>query len=101
MRTTVQRVTELEAQVSDNKERFQKFITKIVVIFKEERVRNVNGSLDTQEWKDLSDHDDAFIEEFGYVFENPEMKYEDVELTHDTADGHVNIDNTSRIARRH
>ena len=74
-----------------NKEHFQTFITKIALKFKEELVGKVKWILDPQEWQENLDHDDTFAEEFGRVFDSPEVKNEDLGFKPDTEDGYVNM----------
>ena len=86
-RTTVQRVTNLELKIDENKTRMEAFTTSLTeriggndLVVQDEMGNNV---LDIDDWDDPA-YDEEFVQEFGRTINDPEIKEADQEFTPDS-----------------
>ena len=104
-RTTVQRVTKLEAKLDVNKERFDDYDSKIKKRFKEDRLLPEKGDFPSMcEWEETFYDDEEYLDEFMKVYNNPEVIEE--ESTPDSYDNYLGMEllmdrggNTPELAR--
>jgi hypothetical protein len=95
-RTTVQRVTQLETQIEENKTRMQGFTDQLTariggndIVAQDD---DGNFTLDIDDWDDPA-FDPEFVQEFGRTINDPAIKEADQEFTPDTFDDtHLNME---------
>ena len=86
---TVQRVTELEKQTDENKEKIKVFSDKIIHIFR----LSVDGDKPKlEDWADLLEDDQDFVDEFNWLFDNPDVPEADDEFDPDSYDHYLNME---------
>ena len=92
-RTTVQRVTHLETQTGDNKDRFQKFDADIAALYKDELI--IDGAKpDIKAWSEIIGDDPDFEEEFQKLISDKDVVEADDDFTPDSYDTYVNMELT-------
>ena len=91
-RTTVQRVTTLEAKLDVNKDRFKDYDVKIRDRFKEGRLSPTGDKPEKHEWEETFRNDAEFLEEFTRIYDNPEVYDDDKEFTPDSFDPHIGME---------
>lgn len=88
-RTTVQRVTQLETQIEENKTRMQDFTDQLTARIGGNDIvahdENGNVTLDIDDWDDPA-FDPEFVQEFGRTISDPAIKEADQLFTPDTFD---------------
>jgi len=89
-RTTVQRITPLEAETEVNKKRFEAFDNAIAERFKEERLSMKGDKPNLEDWEDWITADPDFAAEFQKIANNPEVpEADDVD---DEFDHYINME---------
>ena len=92
-RTTVQRVTNLEAEVEENKKRFQEYDSFIVDRLEEDGATYDGCKPNPESWAAWLEHDEDFQAEFDQVVGNKDVPEADQDFTPDTiGDTYLNME---------
>ena len=91
-RTTVQRITHVEANLEAHKEKFLAYDAKIATQF-HNSILKPDETCSPEDWKNLIEMDDAFAKEISITFNNPEVFDDDTTGdSPDTDDGYLNME---------
>ena len=88
--TTVKRITEVEYGLEANKDRFKALDMKVLEKSNNRKLSD-DGSINPEDWKELVDNDEAFVQEFEKVFYNTYVSDAD-DFYPDNFDGYVNME---------
>ena len=89
-RTTVHRTIEVERGLEVNKDKLKAFYMKVSDKFKNRKI-SANRSIIPEDWDELVDTDEALVNEFEKVFDNPYVSDAD-DFSPDYFDGYFNME---------
>ena len=90
-RTTAQRITHLETQTSENKERFCLFDLSIHELFKDEIIVTEGAKPNPASWADIIGNDPDFEEEFQRIISDKDLPEYDNSFTPDSYNGYLQM----------
>ena len=89
---TVQKVTLLELQTNENKERSKERTEKISTKFKEDHLLNDGDKPDIDDWSELFQDDQDFMDEFHRACDNADAKEADNDFDPDSYNHYLNME---------
>ena len=90
--TTMQRVTHLETQTAENKERFRLFDLSIHELFKDEIIVTEGAKANPASWPEIIGDDPDFQEEFQRIISDKDLPEADNSFTPDSYEGNFKME---------
>ena len=89
---TVQRITHLETQTAENKQRFRLFDLSIHELFKDEIIYTEGAKPNPAYWAEIIGYDPDFGEEFQRIIRDKDIPEADNSFTPDSYDGYLQME---------